>query len=491
MNLSANLTENKKNTIPKKTILGFSIPVFCIIVAIVLIQLVGLPLLFSYASKTTKTIQPSTHPFITPLLIAILLAAILQAIGKNTPILKDIGGGAILCIIVPSILFTVQFFKKNSFFASIQSEILNNFKHLSGDKGIGFTTFFVSALIIGSFLGMDTKLLKNSFKKFIPLIFISLITGMLVVGTLGYFLNPIKGLGLQEPDITSKRAFLDSIFYIFAPLASGGLTAGIVPLSNAYGSSFDHEVVNTMKSHIFPALLVGGIFSILLSGVIKKLFGQSQLSGSGKLETTHSSPNQQEKKTQKTPDSLNYTQFITGLVSIFTLYIMSVLIKDLLTFIFPTAAKYFPDTIVFIVFVVVLVKLFNLISQYYITCITQASKFITVNFTSALLVILGSTLEISKALVHLQNLKFIITCLVCVLSVALVAGYFGKKLGYYPLEASITAGLCTNSIGGAGNIAILSSSDLMGLMPFAQIATRIGGAFIVVVSSIAYPLIYK
>ncbi|MBS2126189.1 2-hydroxycarboxylate transporter family protein ['Fragaria x ananassa' phyllody phytoplasma] len=471
---------DKKGKSPKTIILGFSIPVFGIIVTITLMQVL-LPIIGGPAVG---------HPLITPLLITMLLAAILKAIGKKIPILKDIGGDAILCIIVPSILFTVNFFPEKHIFTEIQKNTLDGIKHLNKSQGgIGFTTFFVSALIMGSFLGMNIKLLKNSFKKFIPLILISLITGALVVGILGYFFTPIKGIVADGKPTISKGPFLDALFYIFIPLASGGITTGIIPLSKVYGTK--NDIVSAANSHIFPALLIGGVFSILLSGIIKKLFSKSKFSGNGKLEINNSLLINDNKPTPKSPDTFNLSQFSTGLISIFALYTFSIVIKEILNKIFPQAQPYFPDTIVFIVFIVIIIKLFSLISDYYIKCINQAAKFITVNFISAILVILGSTLEIKKAWVHLSNINFIVTCIMCVLLVALIAGYCGKKLGYYPLEASVIAGLCTNSIGGVGNIAILSASDLMELIPFSQITTRIGGSFIVIIASIAYPLIYS
>jgi malate:Na+ symporter len=49
----------------------------------------------------------------------------------------------------------------------------------------------------------------------------------------------------------------------------------------------------------------------------------------------------------------------------------------------------------------------------------------------------------------------------------------------YPVEsAAVTA--CHSGLGGTGDVAILSACNRMGLIPFAQISTRIGGAFMVV-----------
>lgn len=60
----------------------------------------------------------------------------------------------------------------------------------------------------------------------------------------------------------------------------------------------------------------------------------------------------------------------------------------------------------------------------------------------------------------------------------------GGLVGFYPVESAITAGLCTNSMGGTGNIAVLSASDRMGLIPFAQMATRLGGSVILISASV-------
>ena len=48
----------------------------------------------------------------------------------------------------------------------------------------------------------------------------------------------------------------------------------------------------------------------------------------------------------------------------------------------------------------------------------------------------------------------------------------------YPVESAIVTG-CHSGLGGTGDVAILSASNRMELMPFAQISTRLGGAMVV------------
>ena len=64
------------------------------------------------------------------------------------------------------------------------------------------------------------------------------------------------------------------------------------------------------------------------------------------------------------------------------------------------------------------------------------------------------------------------------------AAIVGKWVGFYPVEAGITAGLCMANMGGTGDVAVLSAADRMELMPFAQISSRLGGAIILIIGSL-------
>ena len=61
----------------------------------------------------------------------------------------------------------------------------------------------------------------------------------------------------------------------------------------------------------------------------------------------------------------------------------------------------------------------------------------------------------------------------------------GRLIGMYPIDVAIVTA-CHSGQGGTGDVAILSAANRMQLMPFAQIATRIGGAIMVTLTLIAF-----
>lgn len=68
---------------------------------------------------------------------------------------------------------------------------------------------------------------------------------------------------------------------------------------------------------------------------------------------------------------------------------------------------------------------------------------------------------------------------------AMVASGFaiGFLMKMYPVESAIVTA-CHSGLGGTGDVAILSASNRMEMMPFAQISTRIGGASMIVMATI-------
>jgi malate:Na+ symporter len=86
------------------------------------------------------------------------------------------------------------------------------------------------------------------------------------------------------------------------------------------------------------------------------------------------------------------------------------------------------------------------------------------------------------------TLPYIVTVVATVLAMAASGFYVGKLLNMYPIEAAIVTA-CHSGLGGTGDVAILSAANRMELMPFAQVSTRLGGAFMVVIAAILMRLV--
>ncbi len=477
------------------TILGFPLYLILIVLAISIAYL-G----FSFSKSNNKgTI--TWHNLIGVLLLTMVVAELFKVIGKKTPILKDIGGGAILSLLVPAFIFNYNcgFLNEKLDFNLFQQAFRDNIKIFNGT--IGFSEMFVASLVAGSLLGIDKEMLKRNGLKFLSLVVISLIVSATVVGIAGCFLNPIGGIeGLEG---SNNNGAVNALFYIFVPIASGGLTCGIIPLSTIFSQGKANELVGTentvqalFTAHIITALLVGGIVSVMFSGLIKKIFGKSKYSspiGSLEKEVLPAvAPNTEVNtaEVKKEENKITFEQIKTGFVAIFALYVVSSLIRSLLVCLMPKAKNLIPPTIIFLVVLVLFFKVFDVISDRFVKSIEQASKLVTNNLSSAVLVVIGATIDINAVIKNISNINFFIVSVLTVFTTALTSAIVGNKMGYYPVQASIAGGLCANSIGGVGNLAILEASDSFELMPYAQISTRIGGDLVVIIASIFYPVFY-
>ncbi len=82
-----------------------------------------------------------------------------------------------------------------------------------------------------------------------------------------------------------------------------------------------------------------------------------------------------------------------------------------------------------------------------------------------------------------QTLTIAIVIIIgCIIGSALV----GYIFGFYPIDAAITGGLCMANMGGSGDMLVLSAGKRMGLMTYASISSRIGGAIILAISGVVF-----
>lgn len=411
-------------------IMGLSIPVYLILAAIVL-----------FAAQTE--ILPSN--MVGALAIMMVLGSVFNLLGSKIPIIRSyLGGGAVFCIFASSALAS---------FGVLPTSVVENCKDFMNN--VGFLDFYISALITGSILGMNRTLLKKAAVRFLPVSFISMACAMLMGGVAG---------------MITGRGFNESILYIAMPMMSGGMGAGVTPLSQIYANATGMEQAGII-SQMIPASAIGNVLAIISAALIAKIGTKfPALNGNGKLMDI---PEDKDKKVKK-KKKMDLSIMGTGLLFSCGFFTVGTLISH----VFPNIHAY-----AFMIIIVVIFKLLGIIPDKYEYMAVQWGQFVMKNFTHALLAGIGVALLDMKVLGASLTPQFMIICITIIMTVAIVSSLLGKLFGFYPVEASITAGLCTNSMGGTGNIAVLSAADRMELIPFAQMATRLGGAMVLISAS--------
>ncbi|MGL9687281.1 MAG: 2-hydroxycarboxylate transporter family protein [Candidatus Phytoplasma sp. TWB_XP] len=413
------------------------------------------------------------HPLLTPLFIIFVLGYGLNFIGDSVPYLNKIGLGFLLCIFVPSYLVYKGWIpqdladKCNKNFFSAKTP--NN--HLGSD----FANFFITCVIAGSILSVDRNLLKRSLSKFLPLTLIVCLVAILSVGFVGFLFN------YQKPEgFSTKGSFLDSIFYVAVPLTNGGTNLGINGFANGiYKDAFPQLDQETVRTAIVVPLIMARCLSILFAGLMYVIFDKTKFSGKGKLEYKNNklTPKPTEKKTP-----LEYKNIGMGLTMIFVLFSLSGLLNKLLW-------GYLESLVYFILFLI-LIRVFNLLSQENQSHISQAGQVISKNFTTPILAGLGMTVKWQQLMGGIKQIPVLTMVLTALLVVVLVSFVLAKAFGFYPFETSLTAGLGALSVGGTGHLGIMSISKRDNLLPFIMIATRIIGPIIYTLAYFLFKFFY-
>jgi malate:Na+ symporter len=113
----------------------------------------------------------------------------------------------------------------------------------------------------------------------------------------------------------------------------------------------------------------------------------------------------------------------------------------------------------------------------------QWFEFVMTNFTGALLVGIGVAYTDLAQVVAAFSWQYVVLVLAVIVGGTIGAFFGGKIVGFYPIEAAITGGLCMANMGGTGDVAVLTAAKRMELMPFSQISSRIGGAMVLILAS--------
>lgn len=383
---------------------------------------------------------------------AIVFGGLLSWVAARIPGFRTIGGGVLLCTLVPPVLVALH---------SIPHTIVVSLEHWT--ESYGFIDFYIAALIAGSILGMPRALLISVGARFaLPLI------GMVIV-----VLAAVGGIGAAL-----GYGFRNSIFFVAAPILGGGVGAGAVPMSQIYASSLPGSS-DTFLTKIIPAVILGNVVCILIAGIYKRLAQSTRplfqgFSGNGSLLKITGDAS--DFKLPSRSSEATYSSLSVGLIVASGLFLAGLIVGHYVPAIHPYAW-----TILF----AALLKGFGLVPTMLEDAASDWFNFVAAAWTPALLVGAGVTfLDISALSKLVSDPPFLLLVVLTPILSGTAAGLIGHLVRFYYMESSISIGLGMTDMGGTGDVAVVSAADRFELMPFMQISSRLGGALMLLTVSL-------
>src|SRR6266851_7207250 len=367
-------------------------------------------------------------------------------IGRRIPVLRSIGGAAIFATFIPSCL---------AYYHLIPTSLVQPVSDFF--KTTNFLYLFITAIIVGSILGMDRRVLIKGFVK----IFVPLAVGSIVAALVGTLVGAALGMGARH-----------TFFFTVVPIMAGGVGEGAIPLSTGYAQIL-HQNQGDMFAQVLPPVMLGSLMAILLSGLLNYVGKKyPHLTGEGRLqpgEHDEMDPGQEE-----ITGHMDVSHIAAAGIMAISLYLLGTLCFDLFGLPAPVA----------MLFVAVVVKLAHGASPKLQEGAFVVYKFFRVAVVYPLLFAVGVAITPWDKLIAAFHPANIITIFTTVSSLMATGFIVGRWLKMYPIETAIINATHSGQ-GGTGDVAILTAANRMVLMPFAQVATRIGGAITVTLVLIA------
>lgn len=372
-----------------------------------------------------------------------IMGFLFSDIGAKIPLLRNIGGPAILCLFIPSAMVGYGILNPEMEKATVALMKTSNYLYL-----------YIACLVAGSLLGMNRRVLIQGFlRMFVPL----------AVGTVAAVAAGLGAGALFGYDM--KHTF----FFIIIPIMGGGIGEGVLPTSIAYAEILG-KTQGEMIAQLIPAALIGNVVAIISGGVLKRI-GEKypQFCGNGLLVRGGDDAELLKAQNDTASQPIDLPLMGAGLLIACSFFIAGGFLAPYLGI---------PGPILMIL-IGALFKITNLMPIKMEQGAYQMYRFIATNTTYPLLVGLGVLYVPWNKLVAAFTIPYVVICSVTVLAMVASGWVVGSLMKMYQVETAIV-NACHSGLGGTGDVAILSAADRMEMMPFAQISTRIGGACMVV-----------
>ena len=376
------------------------------------------------------------------LAVIMTMGMLLGQVGQRLPLLRDIGGGAILCLLLPSVLVYYGFFGSTTIDAT---------KMLMKDAN--FLYFVIASLVVGSILGMNrTILVQGMIRMFVPL----------VIGTLA-----AVAVGLAV-GVSFGYTVHHTFFYIIVPIIGGGIGEGILPLSLAY-SHILGGAPEQYVAQLVPAAVVGNIVAIICAGTLARWAARKpKINGDGQLIRAREE-NDAFKEEVEDDSAIDFRYMGAGVLLICAFFVLGGLLEKVV---------HIPGPVMMIL-VAVVFKYIRALPEKLEKGSKKFYKLISTAFIWPVMIGLGMLYVPLDSVASVFSVGYVMVCASVVLAMTAAGFLIGNLLKMFPVESAIVT-CCHSGLGGTGDVAILSACNRMQLMPFAQISTRIGGAATVI-----------
>jgi len=259
--------------------------------------------------------------------------------------------------------------------------------------------------------------------------------------------------------------------------------AGAVPISKVFASGLGIAAEDVL-SKLVPAVALGNAMAIVAGGLLDKLGkARPELTGNGKLmevgdEDLHEKIDPNEK--------LDISDYGIGIAIACTFFAFGVVFGT----VFNNITGVDIHSYAWMIISVAVAKAINLLPRKFEQACASWYNFVAKNWTAALLMGIGIAYTDLGQVIQALTPLYILLCFLVVLGAIVGTMVVGKLMGFYPIEAALTAGLCMANMGGTGDVAVLTAAHRMELMPFAQISSRLGGAFIILLATFLVPIFF-
>ncbi len=375
------------------------------------------------------------------LAVMCLLGFLCAEIGHRIPILRHLGGAPIMATFLPSYLVAAQLLP------DVAVKTITSFM-----KTTNFLYVYIAMVIVGSILGMNRTVLIKAFAK----MFVPLAAATFVAVGVGLAIGTLMGFSAHK-----------TFFYIIVPIMAGGVGEGAIPLSMGYAAILK-VTQNDTFAQVLPVVMLGSLTAIILSGLLKRV-GEKypQYSGNGNL-VKYEGEEEILKAAAGGHQAIDLSQMTVGGVLAIAFYLLGV-------FLFPLTGIPGPITMLFSC---VIIKALGWLPKDLEEGAYMVHRLFVVGVTYPLLLAIGVAMTPWDKLVAVLTPQYLVTIVAIVIAIVGTGFVVGKWMGMYPIEAAIVIA-CHSGQGGTGDVAILTASDRLILMPFAQVSTRIGGAVMV------------